>query len=259
MISRSLLSLFSVCPLVSAITEEYYTTNAVCEQRYCINPVIPGLDALVQLDTLGWIKYPVAETGGYLSFCKHFITYDFALPVMNTSHQWNFTGNTMKDRVDAQEQLASNLYFFHLSAMGLEAWDYPTPEKDTFLPHGPCVEQVARMACFTYLPMANPAVANGANTRYIKPCRSSCQNYVRTCQVNCCDDSVQCVFDRSGSEDGQNLQVTQSSKSNAALQIAYGYADYDGPSMYCTGDAPTLMLRVFVTVLASMSSFVVEM
>lgn len=266
MISNFLLILLAACRRASAITEEYYTTNAVCEQRYCINPVFPGLDALVQLDSLSWKKYAVYETGSFLSFCKPFITYDFALPEENKSHKWNFTGNTLQDKVEAQEQLASNLYFFHLSAMGLEAWDYPWPEKYSTLPHGDCVQQVARMACFTYLPMANPAVKSGMQTRYIKPCKSSCENYVRTCQVNCCDDSVQCVFDRTQEEDAwhgaQNQQdphTQQGSKANAAMQISYGYADYDGPSHMCTGDAAKSMMSLLVTVATSMSFLSLDM
>jgi hypothetical protein len=241
------LAALAACPTSRAITQDYYTTNAVCKQRYCIDPVFPGLDQLELLEDRSWKKYEHKLFGDYFKFCRNFIDYDFALPIINRAHTWNVTGNSTQDLISTQEALAAKLYFYHLSAMGLEAWDYQTPEKEVDLPHGPCAKQVARMACFTYLPMANPLVQAGMSTRYIRPCKSTCENYVKTCQVDCCDDSVQCVFDRKEQvvPDRVDLVFT------AALQIKSGYLDYDGPSAMCTGGArrivavPTLLAFLF--------------
>lgn len=218
--------------------EEYYTTNAICKQRHCINPVFPGLDKLSLLETTRWKKYSLADAEHHLSFCKSYVDYDFALPLLDYSHTWNFSMHSLADRMIDQEQAASSLYFFHVSAMGLDAWDHSNPELDSSLPMSGCVRQVARMACFTYFPKASPAVAEGSETRYMKPCKSSCENYVKECNVECCDDSVQCVFDRKTlATDGASpvtLSQLQVGGQGTALS---GYADFSGPSSQCTGSA----------------------
>merc|ERR1719198_2403540 len=185
MCQRWLLFVLVGAPTVQAIVQEYYTTNAVCKQKYCINPVFPGLLELDSLSKLRWQKYELKNTGHYLGFCKKFVDYDFALPVIDYSKKWNYSSHTTEDKVLDQEQQAAKLFFFHLSAMGLDAWDYPSPESDNNMPMTSCVKQVARMACFTYLPQANPATSAGMDTRYLKPCKSSCGNYVKESNVEC--------------------------------------------------------------------------
>lgn len=250
---------FLVLPLlgtaVNAIVQDYYTTNAVCQQRHCINPVFPGLHKIEFLQTLRWQKHGLASINKFLGFCKKYIDYDVALPVIDYSRKWNYTAHTTEDIVQDQERDAAKLFFFHISAMGLDAWDYPNPEEDgngANLPMTDCVRQVARMACFTYLPQANPSAQEGMETRYVKPCKSSCENYVKECKVECCDDSVQCVFTRSYSEAkavtaATGSKVPAANGSTAAtgqdflssMQISAGYEDENGPSEKCTGFAPS--------------------
>merc|ERR1719213_1471733 len=89
------------------------------------------------------------------------------------------------------------------------------------------------MACFTYLPQANPSAQEGMETRYVKPCKSSCENYVKECKVECCDDSVQCVFNRRPAK-AKILSQMQVTANDTTIQ---GYANEDGPSLTCTGSA----------------------
>lgn len=228
---RCLLSALAVTvPTARAIVEEYYTTNAVCKQNHCINPVFPGLEKLKALDETRWKKYDVKNAGQHLSFCKTYVDYDFALPIIDYTKAWNNSAHRLEDIVLAQEQEASRLYFYHISAMSLDAWDHAHPELNSDMPMSSCVRQVARMACFTYLPMANPDVKVGGETKYFKPCKSSCENYVKECNVECCDDSVQCVFSRS----------VKPSAATSHLQISDGYYDRDGPCKACTGGAKGL-------------------
>jgi len=64
----------------------------------------------------------------------------------------------------------------------------------------------------------------------MRPCRSSCQNYVRECAVECCDESVQCVFEHD--RPINNTLVVKTS----------GYSNFDGPSPFCTGAASSQRL-----------------
>eukprot|EP00747_Dinoflagellata_sp_TGD_P181837 gnl/TRDRNA2_/TRDRNA2_35821_c1_seq1.p1 gnl/TRDRNA2_/TRDRNA2_35821_c1~~gnl/TRDRNA2_/TRDRNA2_35821_c1_seq1.p1 ORF type:complete len:431 (-),score=68.77 gnl/TRDRNA2_/TRDRNA2_35821_c1_seq1:53-1255(-) len=105
--------------------------------------------------------------------------------------------------------------------MGLEPWEYPEPQyaKDE------CVKSVWRLSCYTYFPRASVGCQAGAQTPYIRPCQSSCHNYIRQCGVECCDESVQCVFTHT-----KNIDMTHSVTTE-------GYAAHDGPSGLCTGGA----------------------
>lgn len=231
-----LLSALAAAPTAHAIVEQYYTTNAVCKQKYCVNPVFPGLDQLGSMEKMRWKKFDLEKTVQHLSFCKDYVDYDFALPVVDYSKVWNFTTHTLSDQVQAQEADAAKLFFFHVSAMGLDAWDYPKPEETSAMPMSDCVRAIARMACFTYLPQANPNLQQGMETRYLKPCKSSCENYVKECNVECCDDSVQCVFSRPSKE--VSSAVTRGLVEPSSLvQVDAGYADYNGPCAQCTGGA----------------------
>lgn len=59
----------------------------------------------------------------------------------------------------------------------------------------------------------------------MRPCQSSCHNYIRSCGVECCDESVQCVFEH-----------TKTISASEAIKTT-GYAPHDGPSSVCTGAA----------------------
>lgn len=65
----------------------------------------------------------------------------------------------------------------------------------------------------------------GTAAAYIRPCESSCRNYVHQCKVECCDESVQCTFEHSKKLSDDTAITTT------------GYAPHDGPSMFCTGSA----------------------
>merc|ERR1719252_207503 len=68
---------------------------------------------------------------------------------------------------------------------------------------------------------------DGAMTEYLRPCQSSCMNYIRHCEVECCDESVQCVFTHERAVPGAVNQVV----------TTQGYIAHDGPSSLCTGGA----------------------
>jgi hypothetical protein len=235
--------LLAAAPIARGIVEEYYTTNAACRQKNCINPIFPGFLQLDDLAELPWQKMSLEKNGHYLEFCKNIVDYDFALPIIDWRDKWNFTAHTIPERIESQDRDAAKLFFYHLSAMGIEAWDYPEPHQESNLPMSSCAKQVARMACFTYLPMANGEVGYESATKYFRPCKSSCENYVRECNVECCDDSVQCVFVRqTGSveqlqEDKENANENTELPAHRSMTVTGGYANVSGPSTLCTGGA----------------------
>mmetsp|Transcript_144151 Transcript_144151/g.249957 ORF Transcript_144151/g.249957 Transcript_144151/m.249957 type:complete len:249 (+) Transcript_144151:134-880(+) len=220
----ALLTALLLVPGARAITQEWYTTNMACKQNFCINPVFPGISVLQEQQLVRWRKYDNADVASYLSFCKpHVVDYDPALPIQDIKKGGPNTTLTMEDLVRKQELAAAQLYYFHLAGMGVEPWEHQYPEEPSPLPMRPCVRTIARMACFTYFPMGNPVMPRGAETRYFKPCKSSCENFVKTCEVECCDNSVQCTFTETDALSG--------------LQVDAGFYDALGPSDMCTGAA----------------------
>jgi len=103
--------------------------------------------------------------------------------------------------------------------MGLESWDHTKPWDKT----NTCVESVWRMACYTYFPRAPVTCKKGDPADYIKPCQSTCSNFIAQCGVECCDESVQCTFEHTKQLEDKSTITTQ------------GYAPHDGPSSFCTG------------------------
>merc|ERR1719183_677877 len=81
------------------------------------------------------------------------------------------------------------------------------------------------MVCYTYFPKADVGAKPGEESSYLRPCQSSCHNYLRTCGVECCDESVQCVFEHT-----KAISATEAVKTS-------GYEPHDGPSSLCTGSA----------------------
>jgi hypothetical protein len=207
---------------------EAYTTNAICGKKNCINPIFPGLEDLHLLQQSKWIASSLQKTAPSMGFCRNAITYDPALPVPNGP-------SSVKALVQRQDNAASTMFYYHLTGLGLEAWDYQKPELAN-----DCVKSVWRMVCFTYFPRAAIGVQDGAYSDYIRPCQSSCTNYIRACQVECCDESVQCVFSHT-----KVLSATQTVTTE-------GYAPHDGPSSLCTGDArrSTLFWVAMILVMA---------
>jgi len=193
---------------------EVYTTNAICTKKHCINPVFPGMEDMHRLQQSNWMSSTLSKTSSHMGFCRNAITYDPALPVPAGS------GASLKSLVERQDNAASTMFYYHLDGLGLEAWDYQKPEFAN-----DCIKSVWRMVCFTYFPRAEVGVQDGAFSKYIRPCQSSCHNYIRQCGVECCDESVQCVFQHSKAISKTQTVTTE------------GYIPHDGPSSLCTGAA----------------------
>merc|ERR1711871_1532268 len=116
---------------------------------------------------------------------------------------------------------AMTTFFYHMAGLGYEGWDYTKPgESDD-----ECARSIWRMVCYTYFPRAQVGCEENAPTPYLRPCQSSCQNYINMCGVECCDESVQCVFAHT-----KALSATEKITTS-------GYIPHDGPSSLCTGAA----------------------
>jgi len=121
--------------------------------------------------------------------------------------------------VKAQEKAAITAYAYHLSGLGWEHWDHTRPAEED----DDCIKSIWKMVCYTYFPKAQKGCKTGQATNYLRPCHSSCKNYVKACQVECCDESVQCTF-----------QHDKPINKTSVLQTK-GYVARDGPCPFCTG------------------------
>lgn len=200
-----------------AFLREAYTTNKACSARRCVNPVFPALPYLPVLEKKTWTKQSASKVSKLLNFCDGIVDYDVALPnkTASTASLLQSSNSSSKqvskdakktkqlsleEIVTKQEQEASTMYFYHLSAIGYEPWDYPKPMKATG-EHAPCIKSVAKMVCFTYFPAAVLGVEDGDEVRYHRPCANHCENYVNACGAECCDDSTTCTWKASASEE----------------------------------------------------------
>lgn len=198
------------------LPEKLYSTNAICRQRNCINPVFPGLQHIESLQAAKWTCRPANETRHLLEFCAGAVHYDVA--VLAASQGQNSSTAAM---LKAQEDMASAAYFYHLAAMNVEAWDNQDPAHSD----DECLKSVWKMVCNTYLPRAQALCKAGQSTAYQLPCQNVCGKYKEACAVECCDESVQCVPEAKGftfSPPYQNFS---------------GYAKHHGPHPLCTGSA----------------------
>uniref|UniRef100_A0A7S0FKY2 Phospholipase B-like n=1 Tax=Pyrodinium bahamense TaxID=73915 RepID=A0A7S0FKY2_9DINO len=234
---------------VFGITRELYTTNAVCKQNYCINPIFPGLAELPELTAKRWAKHSLENISSWLGFCAGVVDYDPALPVLNkTSMLQTYlrTRSIMRQRgelsllMEPTEEMVRSLdkqalktYFYHLSGMGIEAWDHPEPLKHSSHPLQSCARAVARLSCFTYFPRAYSGLPDGSEMGYSRPCKNACESYIQACDVDCCDDSVTCTWDAHANDTARKTtDIT-----GKAVLLDAGYIDVDGPSHQCTGAA----------------------
>lgn len=255
---QTLLLAAAVLP-AQTITRELYTTNAICKQNNCINPIFPGLHDLKQLESHRWAKHELAKVKKYMSFCGSTVTYDVALPLLNKTEEMSRflkrseearqrggaklleealpqLSNPLEDLVRAIDQKASSAYFLHLAGMGLEPWEFSDdPDKASTHPLQPCARTVARLTCFTYFPLAFSTLKEGQEMRYVRPCKNSCENYIQACNVDCCDEGVSCVWDQGTGKGTEGVaKRTQDSEGNAVL-LETGYSNIDGPCLQCTG------------------------
>lgn len=195
--------------------KEMYTTNAICSKKNCINPIFPAMEDMHALSESKWMCSTMHTTSKYMNFCKAAITYDPALPAPDGGSM------NIQTSVQRQDNQASTAFVYHLTGLGLEYWDYNSPE----FSNDDCIKSIWRMVCYTYFPRAAVGCMDGALTSYFRPCQSSCFNYIRSCSVECCDESVQCVFSHTKALSAE-VSVTTS-----------GYLPHDGPSSLCTGGA----------------------
>ncbi|CAJ1450927.1 unnamed protein product [Effrenium voratum] len=207
---------FAALGLFGAWAREVYTDNPVCVQNNCINPIFPGLEDLHRLsNTTKWYCTSMEDTALSVNFCKGAVNYDIAVPEPRSEEE-----RSVQALVRKQDRAANTAFFTHMSGMGKDAWEYANPgETDD-----DCVKSIWKMVCYTYFPRAKAGCARGGETDYIRPCKSSCQNYIKACSVECCDESVQCVFD-------------QKPPSKTTVTATSGYEPHDGPSTFCTGGA----------------------
>jgi len=233
---------------VQAITKELFTTNAVCKQRYCVNPVFPALNEMPHFDRTRFTKVFHANVTNYLDFCKDIVDYDVSIQIPSD----NNTGGTrsyadpLAEVISRTDKSAAKAYFYHLAGMGLEPWDHTYPTQASSLPQRPCALSVARLVCFTYFPKAFYSVREGAETQYIRPCKSSCNNYLEACNIECCDDGLSCTWN--AGLDGSSPRATQDLTGTVLLMT--GYVDTDGPSLACTGHGSRLQIPSSAAVLA---------
>lgn len=187
-----------------------FTTNPVCVQNACVNPITPGLNDMSRLQNLVWQCSATGSAAPYLNFCKGALDYDPAL-ASPTSKAMG-----LDKVVQSQDNAASTMFFYHLNGIGYDAWQY----QDARNSDDPCVRSIWKMVCFTYFPKNQAGCKAGSQVPYFAPCKNTCSNYIKQCQVQCCDDSVQCVFSYNSTSSGGGVT---------------GYVDADGPNALCTG------------------------
>jgi len=201
---------------------EIYTTDFTCLENNCLNPVVPGLmylgsNVLDQHKNLHWscadLKHTPAlwRLGG---FCSRIIAaYPFAMPQASP-----YGGTSEADTIFQQAQKALETYVGHISAMGFDFWDYTQPW-DLTGEDSECIKSVWKMSCYTHFPRCSEIHPG----EYLPPCRSSCEDYLKVCNVQCCDEGVQCSF-------------THARKmADGSTVYEHGYPNHKGPSPLCTG------------------------
>lgn len=212
----AILALAAVCEggVMQSAKAEYYTQNAICLQNNCVNPVFPGLDDLPQLEKLAWQCTNHSMVADYMDFCKEAVNYDPSLPSPNSTSQ------PINVLVKQQDDAAATMFFYHLNGLGYEPMEFRHPARSDDI----CVKSIWNFVCYTYFPRAQAGCKKGEASPYMKPCKNVCSHYVDSCAVECCDESVACVFSRSVDEPGTDNTV-----------VLTGYEDRVGPSALCTG------------------------
>jgi len=195
------------------VIREAYTTNAICTKNNCVNPIFPGMEDLDLLAQATWSVSSLQKVATSISFCRGAVSYDVTLPSPSGPQ------GSLHELVKKQDNAAATMFYYHVNGLGLEGWDYTSPGDGD-----DCIRSIWRMTCYTYFPKAPVGSQEGQQVNYVKPCKSCCQNYIRACQVECCDESVDCVFTHTKEVEGKVVTRT-------------GYSPHDGPSPQCTGGA----------------------
>lgn len=240
---------------VQAIIQELFSTNAICRQRYCINPVFPGLQDLGYLASQQWVKFQNSDVTQYMQFCSPYVTYDTAL----TSTSFHTIGNvtqivsksqsllqldeelganaSAQDMVVNLETAAIYTYFYHLNGMGLDAWDFSNLTLAQTNPLYNCAVAIQRMVCYTYFPVADPSADYGMTVNYLRPCSKCCQSYIQACGVQCCDESTACSWTSTSGAVGVNGARQTQNQNGTTILLQKGYVDATAASYTCTGGA----------------------
>jgi hypothetical protein len=192
----------------SVLTETQYTQNGLCRQNNCVNPIFPGLNDLSLLEAKTWQCSTLSSVQQFMDFCHDAVNYDPALENPGSATE-------VSKAVKAQEDAAMTMFVYHLNGMGYDAWDYRNPSQTD----NSCVQSIWKMVCYTYFPRSEAGCQPDTVSSYKRPCKSSCQNYLKHCAVECCDESVKCVVPPSTS------------------LLSQGYVDVEGPSAACTGSS----------------------
>eukprot|EP00933_Yihiella_yeosuensis_P070582 TRINITY_DN78707_c0_g1_i1.p1 TRINITY_DN78707_c0_g1~~TRINITY_DN78707_c0_g1_i1.p1 ORF type:complete len:568 (-),score=111.01 TRINITY_DN78707_c0_g1_i1:66-1769(-) len=214
--------------------KEAYTTNPMCLKNNCMNPVFPALEDMHGLESTTWYCTSLRETRTAMTFCKGAINYDTGIPKPTTPAE-----ESIEALIRKQDRAANSAFVYHLAGMGKDAWEYSRPEQT----EDPCVKQIYKMVCFTHFPRAKAGCKTGSEIPYFRPCKNACENYISACNVECCDDSTQCVF-------------THKKRLNKLATITQkGYVDEDGPSALCTGAAGRSSVPGLLTMLLLLLAF----
>jgi len=224
----------SITPAVSETTvvsssSTPYSHNGICRKNNCVNPIFPGLTDLPKLEAAQWQCRDSADVKPYLRFCSGAFEHDPAIASPNE------TAQPVDTLVKAQDDAAATMFYYHLSGMGYEGWENNDPSSV----EDDCIKAVWRMVCYTYFPRKTSGCTSGDAEFYRRPCQNSCNNYIKSCNVECCDEGVQCVFE-------SRVEMSDGTKF-----LQSGYVAEDGPSQHCTGAAGcvsspmTLLLALF--------------
>jgi len=188
-----------------------YTTNAVCLIHKCVNPAFPafrlaGTHVMDQLEAREMACVADWQTSkAHSRFCSKAILHEFALP--------NDDGAAPSLIAEADHN-AILAFVSHLDGLGFDHWDHQTPWDDD-----PCIKSIWELVCYTYFPKCNGA----DSAKYLRPCKSACENYLNQCQIECCDEGLTCVFSHDEVYDEGTVVSTK------------GYVNHVGPSELCTG------------------------
>eukprot|EP00929_Paragymnodinium_shiwhaense_P089211 TRINITY_DN49402_c0_g1_i1.p1 TRINITY_DN49402_c0_g1~~TRINITY_DN49402_c0_g1_i1.p1 ORF type:complete len:645 (-),score=125.86 TRINITY_DN49402_c0_g1_i1:137-2071(-) len=219
----------------TVISSGSYSRNFACRERNCINPIFPGLMELPKLENQTWQCQLVSEARPLMYFCGDFVDYNFvAVP--------SPTGTLpLEELVRTQEEAAVTTYFYHLSAMKYDVWQLQSAVGE--VEEDGCTKAVRKLVCGTYFPRAEAGCQKGEQTRYLRPCKNVCHNYLSACNVECCDESTKCVFEHKVSflEGGE-------------VQQRSGYVDALGPSAICTGAAGRSLPMPLLWLLAALGA-----
>jgi len=219
-----------------------YTTNSVCIKKNCINPVFPamrkfGKSILSANQNKSWNCAEQRNAWQHAGMCRQVVAgYHFAVPVATDGDD----DVTEEKLVRKQAAEAVEAYVAHVSGLGRDFWVLTEPWK-----HDECIQAVWRMACMAFFPRCNQ-LDHGA---YLRPCSSTCSNYVSACKVSCCDEGVECVFNHQ----------TQSHY-GGAIEVEEGYINHVGPSLLCTGAAaPTSAPRLGALVVTTAAAVLAQL